>query len=267
MGVAALNVRISDLELGVFSPRLSVDDGYVEELAEDLKVNGQLKPIIVRPHPEKANVYQVIDGEYRVRAALKLGWSMVRAEVRAVNDEEALILAMRVNQLHGKRLDPLEEAKRLFDLKRLGYTEAKLAEVFLKSQQWVSDRLKLVKDASPELQRAVTARVVKPTAAREIAKLPLEVQAKVVEKVAKEGLSQRKVKAIVEAIRDKPEAADEVLAKPVEAFMAIAKPEAVKEALQMPMEAPVIEFFKCPCGCGYRLRVDWLDRKAEWLQP
>ncbi|MCD6432374.1 ParB/RepB/Spo0J family partition protein [Candidatus Bathyarchaeota archaeon] len=262
-------IRIEELELEGFTPRLSVDHRYVDELAESLKTEGQLKPIIVRPHPEKPNCYQVLDGVHRVRAARKLGWTLIRAEVRKLSDEEALILAMRVNQLHGKRLDPLEEALRIQKLiEQYRYTQAEIAQKFMRSQQWVSDRLKLVKDAAPELQTAVTTRVVKPTIAREIAKLPKDIQPKVVEKVAKEKLSRRKVKVVVEAIKENPESADNVLAKPIEAFAGITQTEEqLKKVLEMSPEKPVMERVECPCGCGYKLLIDWINMTYSWLQP
>lgn len=263
--VLSTKLRIEELELGAFTPRLSVDYKYVAELAESLAAEGQLKPIIVRPHPEKPNCYQVIDGVHRLMAAKKLGWTLIRAEVRMMNDEEAMILAMRVNQLHGKRLDAIEEGlhlKKLMD--KYGYTETQVAEKFRRSQAWVSQRLSLVEKASPELQRAVITRVIKPTVAREIAKLPEDVQPKVVEKVAKEGLSRRKVKVVVEAIKENPESAENVLAKPVEAFSAIVdSKEQLEKVLQMSPSAPIIEFFDCPCG-EWRIAINWVTQQVKW---
>jgi ParB family chromosome partitioning protein len=67
------NIRLATLETGVFSPRKTFSQRYIDQLAEDIEKEGQLKPIIVRPHPEKPNVYQIVDGEHRVRAFRKLG--------------------------------------------------------------------------------------------------------------------------------------------------------------------------------------------------
>jgi len=299
----ATNLRIEELELGVFSPRLSVDWKYVDELAEDMKANGQLKPIICRPHPEKPNRYQVIDGEYRVRAAKKLGWYLIRAEVRMLNDEEAMILAMRVNQLHGKRLDPLEEARRLYELKKLGYTEERLGKIFLRSQQWVSQRLSLVERATPELQRALTTMVVKPRHARSMVQLPDKEQKEVLEEVIEHNLPSTTTEALVEAVKvaeteeekemvletvpklkpkhakklvevfkkAPPEKRKKILEKPAEAIEAFAEvvktEEELERALEMAPEKPVMETFECPCGCGWKLVVDWIEQKARWVKP
>lgn len=302
--VLTTNLRIEELELGVFTPRLSVDWKYVDELAEDMKANGQQKPIITRPHPEKPNRYQVIDGEYRVRAAKKLGWFLIRAEVRKLTDEEAWFLAMRINQMHGKRLNPVEEAmhiKRMME--KFGYTEAQVAQKFRRSQQWVSQRLSLVERATPELQRALTTMVVKPRHARSMVQLPDKEQKEVLKKVVKHKLPSTTTEALVEAVKvaeteeekkkvletvpklkpkhakklvevfkkAPPEKRKEILEKPAEAIEAFAEvvktEEGLERALEMAPEKPVMETFECPCGCGYKLVVDWIEQKARWVKP
>jgi len=302
--VLATNLRLEELELGVFTPRLSVDWKYVEELAEDMQVNGQLKPIIVRPHPEKPDCYQVIDGEYRVRAAKKLGWSMIRAEIRALNNEEALILAMRVNQLHGKRLDPMEEAMRIQVLvDELGYTHERVAKVFGKSRSWVTEKYQLAKRASPEVRQAIVSRLTMLEHAKQIVKLPEKEQKEVLKEVIEHKLPKRTTKALVEAVqvaeteeekekvlevvpklkpkhakqlvevfkKAPPEKRKEILEKPAEAVKALAETvkteEELERVLEMAPEAPVIETFECPCGCGWKLLVDWVGQKARWAKP
>jgi len=161
--ILTTNLSLKQLELGVFTPRLQVDPRYIDELAEDMQLNGQQKPIICRPHPENPEVCQAVDGEYRVRAARKLGWTQIRAELRMLTDEEASLLAITINEIHGKRLDPVEEAMQLQKMmEKYGYTETKIAEKMRKSQDWVSQRLQLVKKAIPEVKEALTTRVVKP---------------------------------------------------------------------------------------------------------
>ena len=186
------NLRVEELELGAFTPRLQFDPKYVEELAEDIRRNGQQKPIICRVHPEKSNVSQVIDGEHRVRAVTKLGHSLIRAEVRVLSDEEALYLAMRVNQLHGKRLEPLEEAlhiKRMMEEQNL--SQEKIATMFRKHQTWVSLRLALDEALSEEAKKNVMNRFITSTHAYHISKVPKEKQGKIVEFVSKEKPSVR----------------------------------------------------------------------------
>jgi ParB family chromosome partitioning protein len=161
------NLSLNQLELGVFTPRLQADSRYIDELAEDMQLNGQQKPIICRPHPEKPEIYQVVDGEYRVRAARKLGWAQIRAELRMLTDEEASLLAITINEIHGKRLDPVEEAMHIQKMmEKYGHTETEVAKRMRKSQSWVSQRLSLIKKTAPEVQKYLITRVIKPRQVR-----------------------------------------------------------------------------------------------------
>lgn len=72
--VSTVNLWLEQLETDVFSPRKAFSEGYVEELAESIEREGQLKPIIVRPHPSKPNCYQVVDGEHRI-SGFEEAWS------------------------------------------------------------------------------------------------------------------------------------------------------------------------------------------------
>ncbi|MDI6847226.1 MAG: ParB N-terminal domain-containing protein, partial [Candidatus Bathyarchaeia archaeon] len=70
--ILTVNLRLADLETGVFSPKKVFSQGYNDELADSIQKEGQLKPIVVRPHPSKPDCWQVIDGEHRIRVLEKL---------------------------------------------------------------------------------------------------------------------------------------------------------------------------------------------------
>ena len=251
------NIRLDDLETGVFSPRKTFSMRYIDELAEDIARSGQLKPIIVRPHPEKPDVYQVIDGEHRFRALRKLGRSLIRAEVRMLSDEEAFFLGMRVNELHGRRLEDLEEGlhiRKMMD--EFGYTQTQIAKKFKKTQAWVSYRLRLAERLSPETKEAFITRVIKTSHARELAELPKEDQPAVVARVVKERLSFKDTETLVHAIKDHSEQIDEILASPVEE--AVPLPEGIKEFIEKHgSEQPQLEFWKCQ-ECGTEYTISWV---------
>jgi ParB family chromosome partitioning protein len=212
--VLTTNLRVEELDLGFFTPRLQFDPKYIEELAEDIQNNGQQKPIICRLHPEKPNVYQVIDGEHRVRAVRKLGRSLIRAEVKTLTDEEAMFLALRINQLHGKRLEPLEEAlhiKKMMEKQKL--SQQQIATKFRRTQAWVSERLNLVTRLSPKVQEKVIAQAIKSKHAYEISKLPEDEQEKVAEFVSKEKPSVKETKFLIELVKEQPSKAKELLEK------------------------------------------------------
>ncbi len=264
--VSAVVVSLDSLELGAFTPRLMFDEGWIKELAEDISRNGQLKPIIVRPHPSKPGFYQVIDGEHRVRALGLLGMTQVRAEIRQLSDEEAVFLAMRVNELHGKRLSDLEEGSHMLKLNvEFGWTQEKIAEKLGRSQQWVSDRIRIAKNMSEDLRFYHARGKISLAHAREIAELPREVQPEIVKKVVEEGLSSRETALLTHALR-RAEGEDErrrVLQAPVKALTeAYEEPARVVETV-LSRKEEIIETFTCP-GCGRKATVDWVERKLVW---
>jgi ParB family chromosome partitioning protein len=287
------NIPTDKLELGSFSPRMQFDPKYVAKLAEDIEAEGQLKPIMVRPHPTEPEKYQVIDGEHRVRALQKLGKTLVRAEVHALSDEEAYYRAMRINQLHGKALEELEEACHINKMMALfGLTQEQIGKQFVRSRQWVSQRLDLALRIAPKVEEYVGTRVASTRHAVEIAQLPKEDQERVVEKVAETKLSTRATRAVVQAIKKAPERRQEILEHPLEVYAAefkdpkqlekalltigpeddfLAKAKEIKtkeqvdelfdEALVKGREPVTVE--KCP-GCGKQLRVDWVKGEVSW---
>jgi len=259
-----VNLGLELLETDVFSPRKAFSEGYIEELAESIEREGQLKPIIVRPHPSKPNCYQVVDGEHRIHALRKLGHGMVRAEVRRLSDEEAFLLAMRVNEMHGKRLEELEEGlhiKRMME--QFGYTQTDVAERFKKSQPWVSYRLALVERLAPKTREAFITRVIDATHAREIALLPKEDQTDVVTKVVMDKLSSRKTAALVQAIKERPNDKEEILAKPVEVVAPL--PEDLQKFIEEHgTEQPKFSEWTCEvCGAEYVVNWVWCEIRLK----
>ena len=261
--VLATNLRIEDLELGVFSPRRVFDPKYVQELAESIQREGQHKPILVRLHPEKPERYQVIDGEHRVRALQLLGRHLVRAEVRVLSEEEADLLAIRINQMHGKRLTDPEEAEhvaKLHDKDGLDFRE--IAERLGKSIGWVHEKYSLSERLSPKTKEMFKRLNIKPTQAKELAELPPGEQDLVVDKV--KGLSFRQTKALVHALKEAetPEKKQLILAKPLEVYAELVEtPEQLKRLVRTAPEEAVLEIYTCVCG--RRHTIDWIYRTVH----
>lgn len=263
--VLTTNIYIEDLETGVFSPRKSFGAKYIDQLAESIEREGQLKPIVVRPHPERPDVYQLIDGEHRVRALRKLGWSLIRAEVRTLSDEEASFLAMRINLLHGRRLEDLEEGlhiRKVMD--KFGYTQTQIAEKFRKSQPWVSNRLSLANRLAPKTEEAFITRVITKSHARELAELPKEDQPTVVERVIKEGLSFKDTETLVHAVKSQPESKAEILTKPINELTPPPKEVEEFEKEKGP-EQPKFVKGRCP-QCGKEYVINWVLCRINWKE-
>jgi len=261
-------IKVEDLlleqcQLGKFTPRKKFHSRYVEELADSIKNEGLWKPIIVRLHPQEKNLYEVIDGEHRIRALQILGRLYVRAEIHSLNDEEADLLALKVNQKHGQRLDPFEQALHIQKLQeKYQWNQEVIGEKLGRSQQWVSQRLKLVKDSSDELIQAFTTRVVNPSVAREIAELQKEDQASVLNKVLNEDLTYRDTEKLVHSIKNQPDNRSLILSSPVNK-LTIPPPELEKFEKEHGQSKLKFEELECP-QCGLKLIVNWPLNRANW---
>lgn len=78
-------------------PRLAINESHVERLAQQFSNSGQLTSILVRPLDNSGSEYEIIGGHHRYRAALQLGWTTIRCDIRTVSLEEAQILALEDN--------------------------------------------------------------------------------------------------------------------------------------------------------------------------
>ena len=108
-------LKLTQLQPGKYQPRTRMDEGSLYELAESIKAQGIMQPILVRP--VGAGRYEVIAGERRMRAARLAGLDEVPVLVKEVPDEAAAAMAL-IENIQREDLNPLEEAqgiKRLVD--------------------------------------------------------------------------------------------------------------------------------------------------------
>lgn len=125
-------------------PRRTFTDGELGELAESIRENGLLQPLVVRPAPGATDRFELVAGERRFRAIAKLGWDDVPVLVRDASDETLLVLAL-VENLQREALNPLEEAegyKSLAD--RFSMTQAEIARAVGKDRSTVANILRLL---------------------------------------------------------------------------------------------------------------------------
>ena len=138
-----LSVSISNLVANKFQPRTYFDKEKIEELAQSIKQNGLIQPIIVRPHSEEG-VYEIIAGERRCMAAQNAGLHEVPVVVLKINDVQALELAI-VENIQREDLNVIEEAKGYDRLmKEFSYDHEKLADFMGKSRSHISNTLRLL---------------------------------------------------------------------------------------------------------------------------
>ena len=145
------SLRLSDLVAGQYQPRTRMDEGALYELAESIKVQGIMQPILVRRLTSGPNdgKYEIIAGERRFRAAKIAGLDSVPVLVRDVPDEAAAAMSL-IENIQREDLNPLEEAQGLSRLvKEFGLTHELAAQAVGRSRSAASNLLRLLNLAEP----------------------------------------------------------------------------------------------------------------------
>ena len=142
---------LSEMVPGMYQPRTRMDEGALYELAESIKAQGIMQPILVRRLTEGANAgkYEIIAGERRSRAAKLAGLDTVPVLVRDVPNEAAAAMAL-IENIQREDLNPLEEAQGLQRLiQEFGLTHALAAQAVGRSRSAASNLLRLLNLADP----------------------------------------------------------------------------------------------------------------------
>lgn len=140
------SLRLDDMVPGQYQPRTRMDEGALYELAESIKVQGIMSPILVRKlkHGSAAGKYEIIAGERRFRAARLAGLDSVPVLVRDVPDEAAAAMAL-IENMQREDLNPLEEAKGLQRLvNEFALTHDQAAQAVGRSRSAASNLLRLL---------------------------------------------------------------------------------------------------------------------------
>jgi ParB family chromosome partitioning protein len=145
------SLRLEDMVAGQYQPRTRMDEGALYELAESIKVQGIMQPILVRRLTSGSNdgKYEIIAGERRFRAAKIAGLDSVPVLVRDVPDESAAAMSL-IENIQREDLNPLEEAHGLQRLvKEFGLTHELAAQAVGRSRSAASNLLRLLNLADP----------------------------------------------------------------------------------------------------------------------
>ena len=143
-------LKLAQLQPGKYQPRTRMDEGSLYELAESIKAQGIMQPILVRP--VGPNRFEIIAGERRARAAKLAGLDEVPVLVKDVPDEAAAAMAL-IENIQREDLNPLEEAqglKRLTD--EFGLTHEQAAQAVGRSRSAASNLLRLLNLTEPVQQ-------------------------------------------------------------------------------------------------------------------
>jgi ParB family chromosome partitioning protein len=187
-------LKLSVLQPGKYQPRTRMDEGSLYELAESIKSQGVMQPVLVRPVSEGR--YEIIAGERRVRAARLAGLAEIPVLVKPVPDEAAAVMAL-IENIQREDLNPLEEAqglKRLIDEFRLTHEQA--AQAVGRSRSAASNLLRLLNLAAP-VQQMLVAGDLEMGHARALLALDAAEQITVGNEVAQKKLSVRDAERLV----------------------------------------------------------------------
>ena len=142
---------VSKMVPGMYQPRTRMDEGALYELAESIKAQGIMQPILVRKLADgpNAGLYEIIAGERRFRASQLAGLTEVPVLVRDVPNEAAAAMAL-IENIQREDLNPLEEAQGLQRLvKEFGLTHEQAAQAVGRSRSAASNLLRLLQQAEP----------------------------------------------------------------------------------------------------------------------
>lgn len=198
---ALATLAVDALQPGRFQPRIRMDQDALAELAESIRAQGVMQPILVRPMPEGR--YEIVAGERRWRAARMAGLSTVPALVREVPDSHALAMAL-IENIQREDLNPLEQAtgiKRLID--EFGMTHAQTAEALGRSRTGITNTLRLL-ELAPPVQELVRAGELDMGHARALLALPALKQIELAREAVTKALSVRQVEHRVNALLSSP---------------------------------------------------------------
>jgi len=190
-------LKLEDMVAGVYQPRKRMDEGALYELAESIKSQGIMQPILVRKIASGG--YEIIAGERRFRAAKLAGLTEVPVLVREVSDQNAAAMAL-IENMQREDLNPLEEAigiQRL--IKEFGLTHEQAAQAVGRSRSAASNLLRLLNLAEP-VQTMLVAGDIDMGHARALLSLDKAAQITAANQISAKKLSVREAENLVKKI-------------------------------------------------------------------
>jgi ParB family chromosome partitioning protein len=196
-GDALRTLNVAQLQPGKYQPRSHMDDAALQALADSIKSQGIMQPILVRE--VGADKFEIIAGERRWRASQIAGLQQIPVLVRDIADESALAMAL-IENIQRENLNPLEEAqgiKRLID--EFAMTHEKAADAVGRSRVAVSNLLRLL-SLTQAVQDMLMQNKLDMGHARALIGLDAAQQILLANKIAQQNLSVREVENLVKSV-------------------------------------------------------------------
>ena len=190
------------IQRGKYQPRRDIDPESLQELADSIKVQGVMQPIVVRPVSDRK--YEIIAGERRWRATQLAGLDSIPALVREVPDSAAIAMSL-IENIQREDLNPIEEAAALMRLQQeFELTQQEVANAVGKSRSTVANLLRLM-SLQDDVRRLVEHGDLEMGHARALLALEAGQQSQAAHSVVGKGLSVRQTEALVRNLLERKE--------------------------------------------------------------
>ena len=186
-------ISITDIQKNPYQPRKEFDREKLDELAQSIKENGVIQPIIVRQSPVIG--YEILAGERRYRASLLAGLTSIPAVVKQLSDQEMMVQSI-IENLQRENLNPIEEARAYESLVEKGFTHAEIADKMGKSRPYISNSIRLLSLPEKILSEVENGKLSQ-AHARSLVGLNKEQQDYFFQRIIEEDISVRKLEALL----------------------------------------------------------------------
>ena len=186
-------ISITDIQKNPYQPRKEFDGEKLHELAQSIKENGIIQPIIVRQSPVIG--YEILAGERRYRASLLAGLTSIPAVVKQLSDQEMMVQSI-IENLQRENLNPIEEARAYESLVEKGFTHAEIADKMGKSRPYISNSIRLLSLPEQILSEVENGKLSQ-AHARSLVGLNKEQQDYFFQRIIEEDISVRKLEALL----------------------------------------------------------------------
>ena len=187
-------VQIKDIQKNPYQPRKEFSEEKIQELAQSIKENGLIQPIIVRKSPVLG--YEILAGERRYRASIAAGLSEIPVIIKQLSDQDMMLHSI-IENLQRENLNPIEEAKAYQSLIDKGFTHTEIAEKMGKSRPYITNLVRLL-GLPKHILTEVESGKLSQAHARLLIQLSSDKQDKLLNLIQTENLSVRQVEQILQ---------------------------------------------------------------------
>ena len=190
-------VQIKDIQKNPYQPRKEFSEEKIQELAQSIKENGLIQPIIVRKSPVLG--YEILAGERRYRASIAAGLSEIPVIIKQLSDQDMMLHSI-IENLQRENLNPIEEAKAYQSLIDKGFTHTEIAEKMGKSRPYITNLVRLL-GLPKHILTEVESGKLSQAHARLLIQLSSDRQDTLLHRIQTENLSVRQVEQILQKTR------------------------------------------------------------------